>query len=431
MTTPLATGRGVRPLPVGTVRHLVRIGALLYLVCGASILHIVATARELIDQPIAFSAIAVLAVSVGAVALLVGALADDGVIARLYSPVAHALVFGAIVLVSTELHFAGVGRWSVGACVYLIAPTFGFYIMERTRALAVLGAVAIGYAGVLVFGEGIHAPASQWTFLLAVAGATSVLVSSLAERADRMAASADAARADLERLNAELEGRVVASVAEVDRLSRLREFLSPQVADAVLSAGADVALAPHRRLIAILFCDLRGFTRFAAHAEPEEVLEVIQSYRDELVTVLDECSATIGSFAGDGVIAWFGDPVRCADPVGLAVDAALALQRSLEELRREWGMTDVDVGYGIGIAFGHATLGSISSRGRADYTALGSAVNLAARLCDEAADGEVLLDRRAHTALRDRVPCAQRTLRLKGFDDVVPAYSLSADSVPA
>ena len=427
LETPTASGRGVRSLPVGTVRHLLRLGAWLYAVCGLAILHVGLAVSGAVEEPGAYLAVATAVVTAGLVALVVEHLASDEVIQRLYAPIAFTLVFGAVVLVSLELHLAGVHRWNVGSCVYLIGPIFGFYVFERAVAGAVVVAVAVGYGLVLAAGD-VPAPVSQWLFLLAMVVATARLVQSLVTRADGMAARADTARRSLAEINETLEARVAEKVDEVERLSRLRHFLSPQIANAVLSAGGDEVLTPHRRLIAVLFCDLRGFTRFAARAEPEEVVELIQIYRDEVVAVLDEHDATIGLFEGDGVMAYFGDPVPVDDPVRTAVDAALALEASLDQLREGWWASGFDLGWGIGIAYGHATLGTIRSRDRCDYTPIGSVVNLASRLCGEARDGEILLDRRANAALRDGAVGEPRLLEIKGFEAPLPAFPASAGS---
>lgn len=206
-------------------------------------------------------------------------------------------------------------------------------------------------------------------------------------------------------------------------LARLRRFLSPQVADAVVSSGDDSFLAPHRREIAVLFCDLRGFTAFAAQVEPEEVMDVIGEYIEVVGEQITAFDATVGSFAGDGVMAYFNDPKPCERPATQAARMGVALLAALDRLAVRWADRGYQLGGGIGIATGHATLGMVGFEGRHDYTPLGTVVNRAARLCDEAAAGEILVDRRTVTLLDDEPAVGdERQLALKGFAAPVPAY---------
>jgi class 3 adenylate cyclase len=213
-------------------------------------------------------------------------------------------------------------------------------------------------------------------------------------------------------------------LAEIAALNRLRRFLSPHVAEAVLSAGEKSVLEPHRSQVAVLFCDLRGFTAFATAVEPEDVIDVLRDYYDTVVAVLDRAEATVGSFAGDGIMAYFNDPVPCPDPSGTAVTVALALQAPMGGLLQRWERKGFKLGYGIGIAYGYATLGTIGSEGRTDYTALGPVVNLAARLCGEAQSGETLIDQRVYEALGHDAPTQRREVKLKGYAEPVAAYQV-------
>ena len=210
--------------------------------------------------------------------------------------------------------------------------------------------------------------------------------------------------------------------AENAALNRLRRFLSPHVAEAVLSSGEKSLLEPHRSQVAVLFCDLRGFTGFATAVEPEDVIDVLRDYYETVVDVLDRADATVGSFAGDGIMAYFNDPVPCPDPCGAAVVVAQALEAPMADLMQRWERKGFKLGYGIGIAYGYATLGTIGAKGRTDYTALGPVVNLAARLCGEAQAGETLIDQRAYDALGDDVPTQRREVTLKGYAEPVAAY---------
>ncbi|MDT4937114.1 MAG: adenylate cyclase [Pseudonocardiales bacterium] len=231
--------------------------------------------------------------------------------------------------------------------------------------------------------------------------------------------------AELAAWNRLLEDQVNEQVEEMQRLHRLRRFLPATVADAVLSAGSEALLQPHRREVALLFCDLRGFTHFASSVEPEEVLTALMGYHGAVGEVVRRYSATVGWFAGDGVMMFFNDPFPCADPALLAVTAADELRAALGPFVEHWAQRGHQLGIGIGIAFGYATLGVIGFEGRYEYTAIGPVVNLAARLCDEAKPGEVLLSQSAALAVRVRVGVAERgDLLMTGVDEPVAVWRL-------
>jgi class 3 adenylate cyclase len=238
----------------------------------------------------------------------------------------------------------------------------------------------------------------------------------------RLAAAEHDAREELARANEQLAQRVEEQGDRIAGLGRLRQFLSPQIADAV---EAD-ALVPHRGQIAVVFCDLRGFTRFSNSSEPEELLDVLEAYYAVVGGKLREYDATVGSFQGDGILAYFNDPVPCEDPAGRAVKMAMDLREPLDALCERWARRGYDLGYGMGIAFGYATLGTIGFEGRLDYTPLGSVVNMASRLGDEAGWGEILIDGRALHAIDGRVVVEGRQVELKGFSAAIPAYTVLA-----
>jgi adenylate cyclase len=229
----------------------------------------------------------------------------------------------------------------------------------------------------------------------------------------------EAQAAELSGWNAELEARVTEQVAELERLSRLRRFLSPQVADLIVSAGEDWLFDTHRREIAVLFVDLRDFTRFARTAEPEDVMGVLQQFHEALGELVRRYEATVGHFAGDGMMIFFNDPVPCADPALRAVELARDLQPAVAALSARWHDYGHDLGVGVGVALGYATLGVMGFEGCVEYGAVGTVVNLAARLCDEAKGGEILISQAARAAIEARVatePAGQ--LELKGLGPV-------------
>ena len=235
--------------------------------------------------------------------------------------------------------------------------------------------------------------------------------------------------AELAELNRTLESRVSAQVDELEHLGRLRRFLSPQLADLVVSGGDEALLTSHRREITVVFCDLRGFTAFSETAEPEEVMAVLGEFHKELGQLIFQFGGTLERFAGDALMMFFNDPFPCPDPPLQAVRMAVAMQERIADLRAGWLKRGHDLALGIGIAVGYATLGRIGFEGRFDYGAVGSVVNLAARLCGEALGGQILLADRAYAAVEGNVvgePLGQLTL--KGFHRPVQAY-LVADLV--
>jgi class 3 adenylate cyclase len=225
--------------------------------------------------------------------------------------------------------------------------------------------------------------------------------------------------------NRTLEERVRAQVDELERTSRLKRFVSPQIAQTIISTDADAVLAVHRRQITVLFCDLRGFTAFADTAEPEEVMAVLQEYHTTVGELIHEFDGTVGHFAGDGLMIFFGDPVPCDDPAHRAVRMAVAMRNRMASQLNTWRRLGHDLGFGIGIAMGYATLGQIGFEGRYDYGAIGAVVNLASRLCGEAADGQILINQRVHGMVEDLIqvePVGE--LMLKGLSRPVPAFNV-------
>ena len=232
--------------------------------------------------------------------------------------------------------------------------------------------------------------------------------------------------AELAEWNRSLERRVNAQVEELDQLGRLRRFLSPQLADMVVNGDDESMLASHRREITVVFCDLRGFTAFSETAEPEEVMAVLGEFHSELGQLVFQFEGTLERFAGDALMIFFNDPFPCPDPTLRAVRMGLEMQERIGELRVGWRKRGHDLALGIGVAVGYATLGRIGFEGRFDYGAVGSVVNLAARLCSEAAGGQLLLAPAAYAAVEELVDAEPvGPLTLKGFNRPIPAYAVS------
>lgn len=230
----------------------------------------------------------------------------------------------------------------------------------------------------------------------------------------------------LEALNGELEDRVEAQVGEIERMGKLKRFLPAAVADTVVSSGSESMLKSHRALLGVLFCDIRGFTAFCETAEPEETIEVLQTYHEEMGKLIDAHGAGVDHRMGDGIMVLFNDPLPCDDPAGEAVRLALDMRARMAELSKQWKRLGYRLGFGVGVSLGYATVGMVGYEGRFDYTASGTAVNLAARLCDEAEDGEILLSPRAAIAIEDDLSVEARgELVLKGIREPVETFRLS------
>ena len=227
--------------------------------------------------------------------------------------------------------------------------------------------------------------------------------------------------------NRELEQRVGAQVEALDRMGRLRRFLPPQIAELVLDSDDESFLQSHRREITVVFCDLRGFTAFAETVEPEDVMLVLGEYHAAVGELVHGFAGTIERFTGDGLMVFFNDPVPCPDPSDRAVRLAVAMRDAVARLAIGWSRRGHDLGFGVGIAQGHATLGRIGFEGRFDYAAIGSVTNLAARLCAEAAAGQILVSPRVYAVTEEIVvaDCVGE-LALRGFSRPVRAYNVIA-----
>ena len=209
--------------------------------------------------------------------------------------------------------------------------------------------------------------------------------------------------------------------------TELARFVSPQVAELLSSGDGERLLAGHRAYISVLFCDLRGFTAFTETAAPEELFELLRAYHTLIGELIAEHDATLEHFAGDGVMAFFNDPAPVPDHEAQAIRMALALQQRFEELAALWRKRGTELGLGIGIAAGYATLGRIGFEGRFDYAAIGTVTNLAARLCGEAAGGQILISQRVLAAVDDHADAQPvGELELKGFGRPVSAYEVRA-----
>ena len=231
----------------------------------------------------------------------------------------------------------------------------------------------------------------------------------------------------VEKLNEQLEQRVADQVGEIERMGRLRRFLPPQVADLIVASGTEKQLESHRREITALFCDLRGFTGFTESADAEDVMALLRDYHAAIGEIIIKYNGTLERYAGDGVMVVFNDPVPVESPALQAVLMALELRDAIGALMATWSRLGHDIGFGIGIAHGFATLGTIGFEGRFDYAAIGTVSNVASRLCDEAKPGQILISPRVLTKVENAVtvePVGEFTL--KGIRRPLAAYNVVA-----
>jgi len=232
---------------------------------------------------------------------------------------------------------------------------------------------------------------------------------------------------DLNKLNKQLERRVTDQVSEIERMGRLRRFLPPQVADLIVASGTEKQLESHRREITALFCDLRGFTGFSESSDPEDVMALLHEYHAAIGVIINKYGGTLERYAGDGVMVVFNDPIPVDNPALQAVLMAIEMRAAIGELIEKWRKLGHDIGFGIGIAHGFATLGTIGFEGRFDYAAIGTVSNVASRLCDEAKPGQILISPRVLMAVEKDITVEPvGDFALKGIRRPLTAYNVLA-----
>jgi DNA-binding response OmpR family regulator len=231
--------------------------------------------------------------------------------------------------------------------------------------------------------------------------------------------------AELLDLNRTLEERVRAQLDQLERLQRLRRFLSPQLADAIVSSGDESILRSHRRQVAMIFVDLRGWTTFVDAVEPEELMRVLREFHDAIGGLVRRFDATVGFIEGDGVQLFFNDPIEVPDAALRAIRLGCALRAEMAELTGRWQKRGYDLDFGAGMALGYATCGEVGFEERSDYAAIGAVTNLASRLADEAAPGQILITQRLYAEVGDDVEVqSMGEFRLKGFQRPVTAFDV-------
>jgi len=255
------------------------------------------------------------------------------------------------------------------------------------------------------------------------------LLNELRKRSEQL----EAQSREVAELNQHLEQRVADQIGEIERMGRLRRFLPPQVADLIIASGTEEQLESHRREVTALFCDLRGFTGFSETSDPEDVMALLRDYHAAIGRIITKYSGTLERYAGDGVMVVFNDPVPVDNPALQAVLMALEMREAIGALTEGWHRLGHDIGFGIGIAHGFATLGTIGFEGRLDYAAIGTVSNVASRLCDEAKPGQILISPRVLIKVEKAITVEQvGEFALKGIRRPLAAYNvLSAISAGA
>jgi len=232
--------------------------------------------------------------------------------------------------------------------------------------------------------------------------------------------------AELAAWNKTLEERVAAQIGEIERMGRLKWFLAPQIAERIVSSGGEAILESHRRDIVVLFCDMRGFTAFSETAEPEDLMAVLREYHNAIGPLIHRYEGTLDRFTGDGMLVLFNDPVPCPDPALRAVRLAVDMRQAAASLARSWTARGHEIGFGVGIAQGYATLGRVGFEGRFEYTAVGTVTNVAARLCAEAKDGQILVTQRVAAAIDTMAELEHLgDIALKGLSSPIAVLNVS------
>jgi len=346
------------------------------------------------------------------------------------NPVARVAATKELLHISNLAEDAAYKEHDPAAVIFVeLAGTRSLLVLPMLKENEISGAIAISRSEVRPFTDKQIALVQNFAAQAVIAIENTRLLNELRERTDQLEAQSH----EVLKLNQQLEQRVADQVGEIERMGRLRRFLPPQVADLIVASGTEKQLESHRREITALFCDLRGFTGFSESSDPEDVMALLREYHAAIGETIIKYSGTLERYAGDGVMVVFNDPVPVDKPALQAVLMALEMRDVIGALTEKWRRLGHDIGFGIGIAHGFATLGTIGFEGRFDYAAIGTVSNVASRLCDEAKPGQILISPRVLMAVEDAVtiePVGEFTL--KGIRRRLVAYNVlaAASSTP-
>jgi adenylate cyclase len=247
----------------------------------------------------------------------------------------------------------------------------------------------------------------------------------LENRVEKRTSQLHKAQQELLLLNSNLEAKVEAQVVELERHNQLRRYLSPKLAEKILTSEDVLWTEPQRKMMTVVFTDIRGFSSLTDSLEPEELFQLLSKYHSDMIQIVHDYDGTLNKIVGDGLLIFFGDPIPMDDHADRAVHMAIDMQRKIADLSGEWNRYGHRLGVGIGINSGFVTVGNVGSDTYSDYTVIGNQVNVAARLETTAKAGQILISQRTYRMLKDAVQVEKiGDIEVKGIHTPVKTYGV-------